>query len=94
VRDVPLREDAHRYRVKNGVQILATLRCLAINALRLDGIWSITEGIAGPGSRHQGLAQAAGVDRSREREPLRMTSHRPCTRIARQTRVNSSITLE
>ena len=46
VRDVPLREDAHRYRENNGVQILATLRSLAINALRLDGIWSITEGIA------------------------------------------------
>jgi len=46
VRDVPLREDAHRYREDNGVQILATLRSLAINALRLDGIWSITEGIA------------------------------------------------
>ena len=30
----------------NGVQILDTLRSLAINALRLDGIWSITEGIA------------------------------------------------
>jgi hypothetical protein len=46
VRDVPLREDAHRYREHNGVQILATLRSLAINALRLDGIWSVTEGIA------------------------------------------------
>jgi hypothetical protein len=28
VRDVPLREDAHRYREFNGVQILATLRSL------------------------------------------------------------------
>ena len=46
VRDVPLREDAHRYREFNGVQILAMLRSLAINALRLEGIWSITEGIA------------------------------------------------
>jgi len=44
VRDVPLREDAHRYREGNGVQILATLCSLAINALRLDGIWSIIEG--------------------------------------------------
>ena len=32
VRDVPLREDAHRYREDNGDQILATLRSLAINA--------------------------------------------------------------
>lgn len=46
MRDVPLREDAHSSRENNGVQILATLRSLAINALRLDGIWSITEGIA------------------------------------------------
>ena len=43
---MPLREDAHRYRENNGVQFLATLRSLAINTLRLDGIWSITEGIA------------------------------------------------
>ncbi|MCP9806539.1 transposase [Cyanobium sp. T1B-Tous] len=35
VRDVPLREDANRYREDNGLQILATLRSLAINALRL-----------------------------------------------------------
>jgi rhamnogalacturonyl hydrolase YesR len=47
MRDVPLREDAHRYRETNGVQILATLPSLAINALRLDGIWSITEGLLG-----------------------------------------------
>jgi predicted transposase YbfD/YdcC len=46
VRDVPLREDAYRYREVNGFQILATLRSLAINALRLRGIWSIIEGIA------------------------------------------------
>ena len=46
VRDVPLRKDAQRYREDNGIQILATLRSLAINALRLDGIWTITEGIA------------------------------------------------
>ena len=46
VRDGLLREDAHRYRDNNGVQILTTLRSLAINGLRLDGIWSITEGIA------------------------------------------------
>ena len=46
MRDVPLREDAHRYREDNGVQILAARRSMAINALRLEGIWSITEGIA------------------------------------------------
>ena len=44
-RDTQLREDAHRYREVNGVQIMATLRSLAMNALRLDGFWSITEGL-------------------------------------------------
>ncbi len=46
VRDVTLRQDGHRYRDANGVQILAMLRSMAINALRLNGIWSVTEGIA------------------------------------------------
>jgi predicted transposase YbfD/YdcC len=46
VRDVALREDAHRYREVNGVQIVAMLRTMAINSLRLNGIWSVTEGIA------------------------------------------------
>lgn len=45
IRDVPPREDTHRYRENNIVQILATLRSLAMYTLRLDGIWSITEGI-------------------------------------------------
>ncbi len=34
-RDTQLGEDGHRYREPNGVQILATLRSLAMNALRL-----------------------------------------------------------
>lgn len=46
VRDVPFLEDAHLFLEENGVLILATLTSLAINVLRLDGIWSITEGIA------------------------------------------------
>lgn len=41
-----LKEKAHRYRELNGVQIMATLRSLAMNALRLDGFCSITEGLA------------------------------------------------
>ena len=64
VRDVPLREDAHRYREDNGVQIQATLRSLAINPLRLDGIWSITERIAALGhdiKRLLGLLVVAGT---------------------------------
>ncbi|MFM9103025.1 MAG: ISAs1 family transposase [Cyanobium sp.] len=60
VRDVPLREDAHRYRESNGVQILATLRSLAINALRLDGIRSITEGIAALAHDVRGLLRLLG----------------------------------
>jgi hypothetical protein len=60
VRDVPLQEDAHRCRENNGVQILATLRSLAINALRLDGIWSITEGIAALAHDIKGLLRLLG----------------------------------
>jgi predicted transposase YbfD/YdcC len=60
VRDLPLREDAHRYREVNSVQILATLRSLAINALRLDGIWSITEGIAALAHDIKGLLRLLG----------------------------------
>jgi hypothetical protein len=60
VRDVPLREDVHRYREFNGVQILATLRSLAINALRLDGIWSIIEGIAALPHDIEGLLKVLG----------------------------------
>ena len=68
VRDVPLREDAHRYREDNGVQILATLRSLAINALRLEGIKSITEGIAALAHDIKGLLKLLGWRESAERE--------------------------
>ena len=71
VRDVTLREDAHRYRETNGVQIVAMLRTMAINSLRLNGIWSVTEGISdlahdikGPlmplGRREPATAQPSG----------------------------------
>jgi hypothetical protein len=60
LRDVPLREDARRYREFNGVQILVTLRSLAINALRLDGIWSITECIAALPHDIKGLLRLLG----------------------------------
>ena len=33
-----LREDAHRYRQSDDVQIIATLRSLVMNTLRLDGL--------------------------------------------------------
>jgi hypothetical protein len=60
VRDVPLREDAHRYRKDNGVQILAMLSSLAINVLQLDGIWLITEGIAALAHGINGLLRLLG----------------------------------
>lgn len=40
-RDTQLEEDAHLYREANGAQIMATLRSLAMNALRVEGFWSI-----------------------------------------------------
>ena len=59
-RDTQLKEDAHRYRESNGVQILATLRSLAMNALRLDGFWSITEGLAALAHDIRGLLALLG----------------------------------
>jgi hypothetical protein len=41
-----MRKNTQHSREGNGDQIMATLHSLTINALRLDGIWSITEGIA------------------------------------------------
>ena len=55
-----LKEDAHRYREANGVQIMATLRSLAKNALRLDGFWSITGGLAGLGHDIRGMQELLG----------------------------------
>lgn len=55
-----MREDANRYRETNGVQILATLGSLAINALRLQGIRSITEGIAALAHDIRGLLRLLG----------------------------------
>ena len=43
VRDTQLREDAHRYRERNGVQVLAGLRTVALNLLRLNGFNSIAD---------------------------------------------------
>ena len=59
-RDTQLREDAHRYREENGVQILATLRSMAMNALRLDGFWSIAEGLAALSHDITGLLRLLG----------------------------------
>ena len=58
--DTQLREDAHRYRESNGVRIMATLRSLPMNALRLDGYWSITEGLAALSHDIKGLLSLLG----------------------------------
>jgi hypothetical protein len=59
-RDTQLKEDAHRYREVNGGRIMATLRSLAMNALRLDGFWSITEGLAALADDIPGLLALLG----------------------------------
>jgi hypothetical protein len=50
----------HRFRDVNGVQIMATLRRLAMNALRLDGFWSINEGLAASAHDIRGLLAFLG----------------------------------
>ena len=44
-RDTQLGEDAHRYAQRNGVQVLALLRTLALNLLRWNGFRSIRAGL-------------------------------------------------
>lgn len=44
-RDTQLGEDAHRYSQRNGVQVLALLRTLALNLLRSNGFHSIRAGL-------------------------------------------------
>lgn len=60
VRDVAFREDAHRYRETNGVQIVSMLPTMAINSLRLNGIWSVSEGIAALAHDIKGLLRLLG----------------------------------
>ncbi len=44
-RDTQLGEDAHHYSHRNGVQVLALLRTLALNLLRCSGFRSIHAGL-------------------------------------------------
>jgi len=44
-RDTQLGEDAHRYAQRNGEQVLALLRTLALNLLRCNGFCSIRAGV-------------------------------------------------
>ncbi|MEB3270341.1 MAG: hypothetical protein VKJ44_01660 [Synechococcus sp.] len=70
-RDTQLQEDSHRYRESNGVQILATLRSLAMNALRLDSFWSIADGLAAPGHNIRGLLDLLGWKAAAQAGPIR-----------------------
>ncbi len=67
-RDTQLKEDAYRYRETNGVQIMATLRSLAMNTLRLDGFWSITEGLAALAHDIRELLELLGWREARQRK--------------------------
>jgi hypothetical protein len=44
-RDTQLGEDSHRYSQRNGVQVLALLRTIALNLLRYNGFRSIRAGL-------------------------------------------------
>ena len=65
-RDTTLNEDGHLYGERNGVQVMATLRSLAMNALRLGGFWSITHGLDALAHDVKGLLELLGW-----REPRR-----------------------
>jgi hypothetical protein len=65
-RDTRLDEDGHLYGERNGVQVMATLRSLAMNALRLGGFWSITHGLDDLAHDVKGLLELLGW-----REPRR-----------------------
>jgi predicted transposase YbfD/YdcC len=66
-RDTQLNEDGHRYRDRNGVQVMATLRILAINAQRLGGFWSITHGLDALSHEIKGLLELLGWRKPRRR---------------------------
>jgi hypothetical protein len=61
-----LTEGAHRYREVNGVQILATLRSLAMNALRLGDFWPMTEDLAALAHDIPGLLALLGWQKPRQ----------------------------
>ncbi len=71
VRDVTVREDAHRYWESNGVQIVAMIRTMAINSLRLNGIWLVTECIAALARDIKGLLMLLGLCAPAEPNPSR-----------------------
>jgi hypothetical protein len=70
LRDVKLREDAHRFPEANGVRIVAMFNIMAINALRLEGIWSVPEGIAALAYDVKGLLRLLGWGEQASSKPF------------------------
>ena len=83
-RDTQLGEDAHRYSQRNGVQVLALLRTLALNLLRCNGIRSVRAGlmaVAHDISRMLGWVgiSAADSDKTTFSQPCLLSGpDRPC----------------
>ncbi|MCP9859680.1 MULTISPECIES: ISAs1 family transposase [unclassified Cyanobium] len=73
VRDTQLREDAHRYRECNGVQVLAALHTMALNLLRLNEFHSIADGL---GTVCQSVALLLRLMRCHVQESLQTVSAR------------------
>jgi predicted transposase YbfD/YdcC len=70
VRDTQLDEDTHRYRERNGVQILATLRSMGLNTVRLAGLDSIANGMAALAHDFRHLLELLGWRRPEEGMPV------------------------
>ncbi len=66
-RDTKLNEDGHRYGERNGVGVMAALRSLAMDALRLGGYWSITHGIDALAHDIKGLLELLGWREANQR---------------------------
>ena len=52
--------EPHRFRKANGIQIMATLRGLAMQAFRPNGFWCVTERLAGLALRASGFLEMLG----------------------------------
>ena len=63
-RDTQLGEDAHRYSQRNGVQVLALLRTLALNLLRCNGFRSIRAGLMAVAHDIQRMLGWIGISRA------------------------------
>lgn len=63
---VSLRGETQRYQEGFIEQILSAPRSLAINPLQLDGVWSITEGIATVAHIINGVSKLLGMREAAE----------------------------